>query len=250
MELGLTGRAVLITGASRGIGRATALAFAREGADLALCARGAGPLASVARELEALGSKVYAQPCDIADPVALDAFLAGAHAALGRVDVLVNNASALALTETEASWEACLRTDLMPAVRASTRVGPWLRERGGSIVHVVSTAALEVPGPAPYSAVKAALISHAKNLAMAFAPDRVRVNCVAPGAIEFAGGLWERLRSEQPELYARVRDSNPSGRLGRPEEVADAIVFLASDAARWITGTTLCVDGGQRRATY
>ena len=250
MELGLAGRAVVVTGASRGIGRAIALGFAREGASLAICARGAADLAATAQEIAALGCKTHARACDVADPAALDDFLCGAHAAFGRLDVLVNSASALALADDPASWEASFRVDLLPAVRASQRVLPWLVQSGGSIVHVVSTAALEGPGPPAYSALKAALLSHAKNLALAQARSGVRVNCVAPGPIEFPGGLWERVRREQPDRYSAMKASIPAGRLGRPEEVADAVVFLCSAAARWITGATLCIDGGQRRGVF
>jgi 3-oxoacyl-[acyl-carrier protein] reductase len=165
--------------------------------------------------------------------------------------VLVNNASALAVGDDRVSWEACCRVDLLRAVRASQRAIPWLRESpGGAIVHAASTAALAGSGPLAYSALKAALPSHAKNLALALAPAGVRVNCGAPGPVEFPGGIWDHARREQLERRAAMRASIPAARFGRPEEVAAAIVFLASDAARWITGATLCVDGGQHRGIF
>jgi 3-oxoacyl-[acyl-carrier protein] reductase len=251
MDLQLAGAGVVITGASRGIGRATALAFAREGAQLAVCARGDADLADAARAIAGCGAKVHAQTCDVADAGALDAFLEDARAALGRIDVLVNNASALAVGADPGSWDSAFRVDLMPAVRASERVAVWMRDaRRGSIIHVSSTAALEGPGPAAYSALKAALVSHAKNLAFQLAPAGVRVNCVAPGAIEFPGGIWDRARRDLPERYAAMRADNPSGRLGTPEEVADVIMFLGSHAARWVTGALIAVDGGQRRGAF
>lgn len=249
MKLGLEGRGVVITGASRGIGLATALAFADVGAHVAICARGAESLGSAADALRTRGVKVCAETCDVADAGALASFLASAHGALGRVDVLVNNASGFGLGDDEKSWRASFEVDLMPAVRASRAVIPWLdAQGGGAIVHVSSTAALGAPAPPAYAALKAALTSHAKNLSIELAPHRIRVNCVAPGAIEFPGGLWDRIKQHAPDRYAAMLATIPSGRLGTPEEVARAIVFLCSDAASWITGVTLWVDGGTHRS--
>lgn len=251
MRLGLRDKGVIVTGGSRGIGRATALAFAEEGASVAICARGDEALQSTAAELRARGGKVHAERCDIADPEALDAFLDGAHAALGRIDVLVNNASGFGVTEDDVGWRRSLEIDLGAGVRASERVVPWFEAGGGGVILFVSSTlgGLEAddPAPLPYTTVKGALVSLSKALALRLAKQNIRVACVAPGAVEFPGGFWESIRNADRASYERVRATVPFGRLGTPEEVANVIVFLASDAARWVTGVTLAVDGGQHK---
>jgi 3-oxoacyl-[acyl-carrier protein] reductase len=251
MKLGLGGKGVIVTGGSRGIGRATALGFADEGAHVAICARGPEALQVTAAELRARDIKVHAQSCDLADGPALDTFLDDARAALGRVDVLVCNASGFGLSEDESGWRRSLDVDVRAAVRASERVVPWLEEAGGGAILFVSSTlgGLEAddPAPLPYTTVKGALVSLSKALALRLAKKNVRVACVAPGAIEFPGGLWEQIRTADPASYERVRATIPFGRLGTPEEVASVIVFLASDAARWVTGVTLAIDGGQHK---
>ena len=248
MDLGLEGKAAIVTGASRGIGRATALAFAAEGCDVAVCARGEEALARTADAIRALGVRAFAQACDVSDADALAAFLDGARAALGRVDVLVNNASAIDMGAGEDAWKTGFEVDLLPPVRASERVLPWLRERGGgAIVHLSSTAALEAPTPPPYSALKAALISFAKNQAVALAPENVRVNTVAPGCIDFPGGMWDGIRREDPASYDAMVATIPGGRMGTDREVADVVVFVASERANWLRGALICVDGGQHK---
>jgi 3-oxoacyl-[acyl-carrier protein] reductase len=248
MDLGLRNKAAVITGASRGIGRAIAHALAREGCHVAICARGAETLASTADELCRLSVKVFAQPCDVADAVQLDTFLESAHAALGRLDVLVNNASALAFSDDEGGWRQSVETDLMASVRATWKVVPWLEQAGGgAIVHISSGSGLEAGSPPAYAAMKAALISHSKTMAIQLAPKKIRVNCIAPGSIEFPGGLWAKIKSRNPALYAATRATIPFGRLGTAEEVADAVVFLCSERASWIAGAMLAVDGGQHK---
>ena len=248
MDLGLAGKKVVVTGASRGIGRSIALAFADEGCHLAICARGEPALGGVAAELRERGAKVFAQVCDVARPEGLGAFLESARESLGGIDALVNNCSALGFTDDEQGWRSSFEVDVMGSVRASWKVVPWLEQAGGgSIVHISSTAALEAPGPVSYSAMKAALISLSKNQAIALAPKNIRVNCVAPGSIEFPGGVWDKTRRNDPERYQAMRSSVPSGRLGTPDEVAAAVVFLASERASWITGVSLAVDGGQHK---
>ena len=248
MDLGLLNKVVVITGGSRGIGRAAALGFAAEGAHVAICARGTEALQATARELGASGVKVHAQTADVAKPVELDAFLEAARAALGRIDVLVNNASGFGTSDDEKGWSASFEVDVMASVRASWKVAPWMKEQGGGVIlHISSTSALEAGSPPAYAAAKAALISHSKTLAVALAGAGIRVNTIAPGSIEFPGGMWEQIRHGNRPFYDAIRASIPWGRLGTAEEVANAIVFAASPRASWITGVVLSIDGGQHK---
>jgi 3-oxoacyl-[acyl-carrier protein] reductase len=249
MDLGLRRKSAVVTGASRGIGRAIALRLAGEGAGVAICARGEGALREAEAELRTRPVPVYAAVCDVGSEAALDEFLEAARARLGQVDILINNPSGFTFGDDPAAWELVLNVDLMAAVRASWKVAAWMRGSGGGVIlHISSIAGLEAMGfPPAYCAAKAALVSHAKSLAMALAPEQIRVNAVAPGSIEFAGGIWDQVRQSNPELYGTVLKTIPSGRMGTAEEVADVVAFLASDRASWITGACIVVDGGQRK---
>ena len=251
MDLQLAGRNCIVTGASRGIGRAIAHGLAQEGANLAICGRDPAVLQDAATSLQATGVKVFAQPCDVADAAALVRFLDASRDALGGVDVLVSNASALAVGPELTDWKATLDVDLMAAVHACSRVTPWMADAGGgSILLVSSIAGLEASPMQDfaYTTAKAALIAYAKKLAVALAPQRIRVNAIAPGSIDFPGGIWDQVHQHQPTLYAAVLKSIPSGRFGTPEEVADLATFLVSPRANWVTGTCVAVDGGQHKA--
>lgn len=250
MDLGLEGKRCVVLGGSRGIGRAIALGLADEGADLAVCARGDDALRKVEEEIRSRGVRALAATADVGDEAALSSFLDGARDGLGGIDVLVHNASALALGPTLSDWEASLAVDLMGAVRACEQVVPWMKASGGgSILFVSSTSGLEAD-PAPdfgYTAAKAALIAHAKKLGVMLAPDGIRVNALAPGSTEFPGGVWAHLREAEPEMYRQARSSVPAGRMATPEEVADVAVFLVSARASWVVGECVSVDGGQHR---
>jgi 3-oxoacyl-[acyl-carrier protein] reductase len=250
MDLGLKGQRCCVLGASRGIGRAIAAGLAAEGAHLAICGRDAASLSAAEKALRATGVEVYAATADVGEPDALAAFLETSREALGGIDVLVHNASALATGPDLAAWTASLQVDLMAAVHACDRVIPWMAESGGgSILLVASISGLEaVPMPDfAYTTTKAALIAYAKKLAVLNAPRGVRVNAIAPGSVEFPGGLWDQARQHQPSRYEAVRASIPRGRLATPEEIADAAVFLISPRAGWVTGECLAVDGGQHK---
>ncbi len=250
MDLGLNGKNAVILGGSKGIGKSIALTFAEEGADVAICARGEEALRATEGELLETGVKVLAETCDISNPKALAAFLEAAKDLFGSVDILVHNASALALGPGLEDWKSSLEVDLMAAVHACNTVIPWMTEAGGgSILLVSSVSGLECD-PSPdfgYTAAKAALIAYAKKLAVMHAPEGIRANAIAPGSIEFPGGVWASVKEAQPAFYEGVRASIPAGRLGTPEEVADVAVFLASSRARWITGECVSVDGAQHR---
>lgn len=251
LDLGLAGRNCIVLGGSRGIGRAIALTLAQEGAHVAICARGAEALDEAAGAIRASGVRAYAAPCDIGDPNALAAFLDAARDDLGGVDVLVHNASALATGPDAAAWQASLQVDLMAAVHACNHVVPWMQASGGGSILLVSSISGFDVSPMQdyaYTTTKAALIAYAKKLAILQAPHGIRVNALAPGSIEFPGGVWAAVKEHQRPLYDHVLSTIPSGRMGTAEEVADAAVYLVSSRARWVTGATLIVDGGQHKS--
>ncbi len=241
MAFDFTGRHVLVAGGSRGIGRAIALGFARAGARVSACARGAEGLAALARE-----GVEHVRATDLADAGEVAAWVEEAAARLGGIDVLVNNASGFGMGDTEDGWKRGLDVDVMATVRASHAALPHLRAARGCIVNTTSISGLgpSVRTPA-YAAVKALVINYTASQAAALARDGIRVNAIAPGSIEFPGGSWEKRRTEDPALYSRILAGIPFGRLGAPEEVADVALFLASPLAAWVTGQTIVVDGGQ-----
>jgi len=249
MDLRLAGKRAVITGGSRGIGRAIALGLAEEGVDVAICARSEGPLRETEAELRQRGGKVYAATCDVGDGAALGAFLERARQELGGVDILVNNVSALGVGDDAAAWQANINLDLLASVRATQQVVPWMAETGGGcIIFMSSISGIEPSSTPAYAAMKAALISYSKSLAIALAAKRIRVNAVAPGSIEFPGGVWDRIRRTDPQRYQDTVARIPWGRMGRPEEVADVVVFLSSERASWVTGACIVVDGAQHRS--
>jgi len=248
MDLGLGGKNVVITGGSRGIGKHIALGFAREGANVAICARNAGPLRETEEEIRSNNVAAYAATCDIGNPAGLEAFLEEARRELGGVDVLVNNPSALAMTDDPAGWEASLNIDLMASVRATWKVVPWMTTAGGGcLLFISSDSGLEAGSAPAYAAAKAAIISYSKTLSVTLAPQRIRVNTLAPGSIEFVGGYWDLVKKGNREHYDTVLGTIPWGRMGTPEEVSDVAVFLCSKRASWVTGACLSVDGAQRK---
>jgi 3-oxoacyl-[acyl-carrier protein] reductase len=254
MDLGLDGKVAMITGASKGLGRAMAQALAAEGVRLSICARSAQPLDQAAAELKAGGAKVLANAADVNDGSAMQAWVASTVKQLGGVDVLVNNAGgarvgALAQLD-EAAWRDAFELNFFSAVRLSRLCAAEMEKRGGgSIINISSIYGREAGGPLTYNASKAAMISFTKMLAREFAPKAVRVNSIAPGSILYPGGTWEGLFKANPAFEKDfVAHEFPAGRLGRPDEVAYAVVMLASPRASWITGTCVPVDGAQGRS--
>jgi 3-oxoacyl-[acyl-carrier protein] reductase len=241
-----TGKRVVVCGGSRGIGRAIALGFARAGAAVSLCARSPGPLEATRAEVAGFGHPTHAMAADLGQEAAVLGYVAAAAQALGGIDVLVNNASGFGGPDTEEGWASGLSVDVMATVRASRAALPFLEASKGSIVNVSSISGYRASTRTPaYAAVKALLINYTLSQAAMHAPKGIRVNGVAPGSIEFPGGSWEQRRTSAPALYDAILNSIPFGRLGVPEEVADVVLFLASPAARWVTGQTITVDGGQ-----
>lgn len=247
MDLHLTGRKALVTGASRGIGRAIATELAREGCSLALCARTAEPLEAAAKELRELGRPVYTQAVDVSDEKAVADFAEAAARELSGLDIVISNVSAGGLKGPD-QWQISFQADLLAFVRLVEAATPHLEQSDAAAVVVLgTTSAFDTLPPTSansYAAFKAAVLEHASGLGHALARKGIRVNTVSPGPIDFPGGAWEKVHEGRPELYESIRARIPVGRLGRPEEVARAVTFLASPAASFCNAVNLVVDGG------
>jgi 3-oxoacyl-[acyl-carrier protein] reductase len=245
MELNLKGKKALVTGASRGIGRAIAETLASEGVDLAICARNAEGLEKATKSLESKGVKVVSKSVDVGDGDALKSFIAEGIKGLGGLDILVSNPSG-GNGKGEEAWRANFEIDLLGAVRSVEAAEEALAASdAGSVIFIGTTAAVETfMGPTSYNAIKAALITHANGLSQTLGPKGIRVNTISPGPIFFEGGPWDRVKASKPEMYEEALATHPIGRMGDEVDVANAAVFIASPAARHITGVNLIVDGG------
>lgn len=245
MDLGLAGKKAVVTGGSRGIGRAIAEELAREGASVAICARTAAGVDEAVKSLEGHGVEVKGSAVDVGDGDALKAFVAEAAEALGGLDILVSNPSGGNGVD-EASWRGNFEVDLMGAVRGVNAAVPLLSKSDAASVLVISTtAALETfMGPTSYNALKAALIAHMNGLSQALGPRGIRVNAISPGPIYFKGGAWAQIEKTMKPMYDEAVAGHAIGRMGTPEEVARAAAFLVSPAASLITGVNLVADGG------
>ena len=255
MDLGLNGKVAIVTGASRGLGLASAQALVAEGTHVVVCARGADQLQKAAIDLASRatgGAEVLAVTADLSTEGGVADVINGAVRRFNRIDILVNNIGlakgADIESTTDADWHEAFDQTLFPAVRASKLAIPHMRKQGGAIVIVSSIFGRESGGRMTYNAVKAAEISLTKSLAQQLAKDQIRVVSIAPGSIMFEGGSWWKRQQADPQgIAAFVKQELPFGRFGRPEEVGAAVAFLASPKASWISGTTVVVDGCQSR---
>jgi 3-oxoacyl-[acyl-carrier protein] reductase len=249
MDLGLKGLRAVVTGGTKGIGRAIAQTLVTEGAHVAFCARHAEEVAATAAALAAPGVTVLGRAVDVGDGPALAAFVQQAAAALGGIDIVVANVSALAIGNDEAGWKSGFEVDMMGTVRLVNAAMPSLEASPhAAIVTISSVSAREIDFAAgPYGAFKAAIVHYTQGLAFHLAGKNIRANTVSPGNTYFPGGVWTQIEQGNPALFAQALALNPTGRMGTPQEMANAAVFLASPAASFITGTNLVVDGALTR---
>lgn len=248
MDLGLKGKAALITGASRGIGAAIATGLAAEGCRVAIVARGEAGLSALATKLRANGAEVLTIAADLTESAAAERIVAQTEAAFGGVDILVNNLGGATAGDDEAAWLATLDINLMQSVRCCQAAIPGMKARGGGVITIISSISGSMVGgqPSSYNVAKAAEIMYARTLARDYARFGIRANTVSPGSIMFEGGGWARRQASQPELIADfIARDMPRGRFGIPQEIADVVVFVSSDRASLITGTDINVDGCQ-----
>ncbi len=250
LDLGLEEKVAIVTGGSRGIGRAICLALADEGCNVAFCARREEQLRKTEAELQRRSISALGVAMDVTKDGAIEAFVEKAASDLGRIDILVNNVGGARHVDEDDAWRDATEVNLIGAVRASRAALPYMRAQGvGSIIHIASIYGREAGGSLPYNAAKAAMISHAKNLALQFAPEGIRVNSVAPVSIRHPGGSWDRRVETDPAGMKRlVAENIPMAVLALRREVADVVTFLASERSGWVTGASLNVDGGQSRS--
>jgi NAD(P)-dependent dehydrogenase (short-subunit alcohol dehydrogenase family) len=253
LDLGLARKIALVTGGSRGIGRAIALRLASEGACVGICGRTRETLDATLEELKAHGTRVHGIVADVTAPGEVERFVDEAAQALGGVDLLVANVGGSSgrglLDSTPEDWQKTFDLNLFHAVRAIRAAVPHMQQRGGgSAVSIASISGWKPAPTAQYGAAKAAEIFLASSLAWDLAPQRIRVNTISPGSIMFQGGGWDRFRANQPDRFAEFeRREFPWGRLGTAEEVADVVAFVLSERASWINGANIAVDGAQGR---
>jgi 3-oxoacyl-[acyl-carrier protein] reductase len=245
MDLGLKGKKVILTGGSRGIGRAALEVFAAEGCDIAFFSRNQAQVDATVAALSKHGGKVYGSTFDMNDAEAFPTWLTQAADRLGGCDIFVHGASSSG-SQATGDWQKSFNFDLMGTVKGCEALQPYLEKSGaGSVIIMSSTAAFETfIVPQAFNAIKAALLTYSKQLSQAWGPLKIRVNAVSPGPISFPTGNWEGIKQAMPDFYKATESQFALGRFGAPDDVARTIVFLASPASAYTTGTNVVVDGG------
>jgi 3-oxoacyl-[acyl-carrier protein] reductase len=250
MDLQLKGLKAIVTGGTKGIGLAIAQTLAREGADVAICARDAAAVEAAASALtELIGGRALGAPIDVADGAALKAWVTRVGTQWGGLDIVVANVSALAIGNDIESWRKEFETDLLGTVNLVDAALPFLElSKAASIVAISSVSGREIDFAAgPYGTFKAALVHYVQGLAYQLAPRGIRANTVSPGNVYFEGGVWDWIEHNNPTLYTEALALNPTGRMANPQEIANAVAFVASPAASFVSGTNLIVDGALTR---
>jgi NAD(P)-dependent dehydrogenase (short-subunit alcohol dehydrogenase family) len=249
MDLGLKGKRVLVTGGTKGIGLKCAEIFAAEGAAVSVCARDAPGVTATVEALKSAGAHAFGRAVDVSNAHALKSWVQDSAAALGGIDIVVANVSALAVADDEAAWQAGFNTDMMHSVRLVNAAMPFLEKSDAAAITLISSVSgreVDFTGPA-YGAFKAALVHYAQGLAMKLAGKGIRANTVSPGNTYFDGGIWQSIEQNNPDLFQEALSLNPTGRMARPEEIARGVVFLSSPASSFTTGTNLVIDGALTR---
>ncbi|MBI3774229.1 MAG: SDR family oxidoreductase [Gammaproteobacteria bacterium] len=248
MDLGLRGKNAVITGATRGIGRAIADALAAEGVNVAFCARNAAQVAATENSLRQLGVNVFGSCVDVGDGDALRTWIAASGQRLGGIDILIANPSAFGIGNSEDDWKKSYDVDLMGVVRAVEAATPFLEqaaEKTGDAALVVlsSVLAAETDSESAYGAMKAGLIQYTKGVSRRLAPKNVRANLISPGTVYVEDGFWANAQQHLPQVYEQYLKRNPMGRMACPKEIAKTAVFLASPASSFTTGSNIVIDG-------
>jgi len=250
VDLQLKGRKAIVTGASKGIGLCIARTLAAEGVDVAICARTAGDVDKAVAGLRAQGVNSLGDAVDVTDGDAYVRFLDSAAERLGGLDIFVHNVTASPSTPGLPGWDLAYRTDIMGAVRGVETVTKYLRKSpSAAIIFIASISGvmskvLPAPGAYAYGAAKAALISYGAMVSKDLAKEKIRVNMVSPGPIYFQGGPWDRVKARAPQMFTAAQEACVIGRLGEPQDIANAAVFLASPLSGFTVGQNLHVDGG------
>ena len=249
MDLKMKGMSAIVTGGTKGIGRAIVESLAAEGVNVSFCARNADEVKKTEADLAKSGAKVSGTVVDVGNQAQLEKWVNDSAKSMGGLDIVVCNVSALAIPESEENWSASLNVDVMHTVRTCRTAIPYLeKSKNASIINISSVSGREADfAGGPYGTAKSAIIAYTAHLAFSLAEKKIRANTVSPGNTYFPGGVWENIENGNPDLFKFAMGLNPTGRMGTPQEQAFAVTMLASPLASRISGTNLVVDGALTR---